>query len=227
MYCLKLFLLISFPLLVSCNAKQNSAPENNDVNVLKGSVTRVLDGDTLQIADDRLGVQTIRLLGIDAPEKGQRFGSQATSFLKVKTIGKQIRVEYESKDRYQRILGKVFVGDEWINKELVGNGLAWHYVKYSDDIELQKAQNNARRRSLGIWSDARRIAPWDYRDGVRRETSLPVNKDTPKEDDRTVYITSTGEKYHRKSCRYCNGSCTPIPLSRAISAYSACKVCKP
>jgi hypothetical protein len=44
----------------------------------------------------------------------------------------------------------------------------------------------------------------------------------------TVYITKTGEKYHKKDCRYLKYSKTEIKLKEAIArAYEACKVCKP
>lgn len=44
----------------------------------------------------------------------------------------------------------------------------------------------------------------------------------------TVYITNTGEKYHRGTCRYLAKSKNSIELSEAISqGYGACKVCTP
>ena len=42
-----------------------------------------------------------------------------------------------------------------------------------------------------------------------------------------VYVTNTGEKYHRISCRYLNKSCIPTNLDDAKELYSACSVCKP
>lgn len=46
--------------------------------------------------------------------------------------------------------------------------------------------------------------------------------------DASVYITETGGKYHRWSCRYLKDSCYEISLSKAIArGYTACSVCKP
>lgn len=46
--------------------------------------------------------------------------------------------------------------------------------------------------------------------------------------DTYVYITETGGKYHRWSCRYLKDSCYEISLSKAIArGYTACSVCKP
>ena len=43
----------------------------------------------------------------------------------------------------------------------------------------------------------------------------------------TVYVTRTGQKYHRGSCRHLAKSKFPMPLSEAKSAYDPCKVCSP
>jgi hypothetical protein len=44
----------------------------------------------------------------------------------------------------------------------------------------------------------------------------------------TVYITRTGEKYHRDGCRYLSRSKIPVSLKEAVSrGYGPCSVCKP
>lgn len=44
----------------------------------------------------------------------------------------------------------------------------------------------------------------------------------------TVYVTNTGHKYHRSSCRYLRYSSNAIDLDRAVSkGYGACSVCRP
>lgn len=50
----------------------------------------------------------------------------------------------------------------------------------------------------------------------------PVNK------DKTVWLTPSGEKYHRSSCRYVGSGATPVTLEYALAhGYSRCLVCKP
>jgi hypothetical protein len=57
-------------------------------------------------------------------------------------------------------------------------------------------------------------------------TTSTLNQKDQKEE--TVYITNTGEKYHRESCRHLAKSKIPIKKSDAISrGYEACKVCRP
>jgi hypothetical protein len=49
-----------------------------------------------------------------------------------------------------------------------------------------------------------------------------------KKVEQTVYITRTGERYHRGGCRYLRQSKIPMKKSEAIaSGYTPCKVCRP
>lgn len=49
-----------------------------------------------------------------------------------------------------------------------------------------------------------------------------------KKVEQTVYITRTGERYHRGGCRYLRQSRIPIKKSEAIAnGYTPCKVCRP
>jgi hypothetical protein len=43
----------------------------------------------------------------------------------------------------------------------------------------------------------------------------------------TVYITKTGEKYHRDGCRFLSRSRIPMPLKEAVKRFEPCKVCRP
>ena len=67
------------------------------------------DGDTGTIMDDSGKKHRIRLAGIDAPEKNQPYGDSSTQGLVELASGKIITIEYEKRDRYERIVGKVLV----------------------------------------------------------------------------------------------------------------------
>jgi hypothetical protein len=43
----------------------------------------------------------------------------------------------------------------------------------------------------------------------------------------TVYVTRTGAKYHRGTCRYLHSSKIPTTLANAKESYTACSVCRP
>ena len=57
----------------------------------------------------------------------------------------------------------MIIDGENLNSALVAAGLAWHYKRYSDDETLARAERDARAASLGLWSDPRHVAPWDWR----------------------------------------------------------------
>jgi endonuclease YncB( thermonuclease family) len=50
-----------------------------------------------------------------------------------------------------------------LNKELVKNGLAWHFKKYSKDNSYAVLENEARASKVGLWADNNPIAPWTWR----------------------------------------------------------------
>ena len=54
-----------------------------------------------------------------------------------------------------------------------------------------------------------------------------VQEDPAPQQEITVYITNTGSKYHRDTCRTLKNSKIPISLSEAISSYEPCGICNP
>jgi endonuclease YncB( thermonuclease family) len=70
-------------------------------------------------------------------------------------------------DRYGRIVGRVYVGDIDVNRELVAQGFAWVYRRYSNDAELQELESGAKQKGLGLWADPNPIPPWEWRRGRR------------------------------------------------------------
>jgi len=193
----------------------------------EGRVVRVLDGDTIQVKDESDELVTIRLAGIDAPENAQPYGLDARDELKRHLTSGTCSVVWKKNDLYGRILGNIYVEDRYVNLEMVKSGLAWDYTKYSLGDEFVSAEKMARAARSGIWREEKWIAPWDWRNGVREKTTEPVFAPSIRESDVVVYITRTGDKYHRQGCRHAKQSSAAIPLSRAISAYDPCKVCAP
>lgn len=125
-------------------------------------VVGIVDGDTIDILVNRSPLR-LRLNGIDTPEKGQPFGNNAKDDLSQLIGGKQVRYAVRDSDRYGRSIADVYIGDLYVNQWLVQQGLAWHYVAYSDDPALDAAEAEAKAAKRGIWSDPRRVAPWNWR----------------------------------------------------------------
>ena len=131
-------------------------------------VIGIKDGDTFQILKDGASV-TIRFTHIDCPEKAQPFGNKAKQFLSRLIYGKYIRIAPGfSYDRNKRLLAEVYLNDSvCINKEIVKNGFAWHFIRYSNSKEYARLEKEARNKKRGLWSHPKPIAPWDWRRGVR------------------------------------------------------------
>jgi micrococcal nuclease len=92
-------------------------------------VERVIDGDTVVVN----GI-SVRLLGINTPERGERYYSEAKEFLEGKVMNKTIYIERKGKDRYYRDLGYLFLfSGENINSEIVKEGYANYYFPSGKD----------------------------------------------------------------------------------------------
>lgn len=93
-------------------------------------VERIIDGDTIQAS----GI-TIRLLGINTPEKGEKYYNEAKEFLEKEILNKTIELKFgkEKKDLYNRTLAYVFFQGENINKKIISNGFANAYFPSGKD----------------------------------------------------------------------------------------------
>ena len=141
----------------------------SQANLLVGRVVAVADGDTVTVLDAEKKQHRIRLVGIDAPESKQAFGQKSKDQLARWVHGQEVRVEHTKTDRYNRILGKVWMGDRDINLAMIEAGMAWYYKQFSRDLSptdralYAQAEEAARQQRQGLWTDAHPQAPWDFR----------------------------------------------------------------
>lgn len=139
-----------------------------------GQVVGVMDGDTIEVLDDKKTVR-IRLQGIDCPEKSQAFGNRAKQATSELVFGRRVTVETHGQDKYKRTLGEVRLADgTHVNRELVAEGWCWWYRKYApDDLILGGLEAAARVTKKGLWVDADPVPPWKYRKSKRSQTIAP------------------------------------------------------
>lgn len=142
------------------------------VDIVFGKVTSVADGDTVTVvAEDGQRIK-VRLLAIDAPELKQPFGPPARDALKKLVQDKEVKLVITKLDRYDRSLAKLLLNGQDVNLMLVTNGMAWHYRQYEGDqsqedrLSYARAEVGARRDNLGLWSQAKPLAPWFFRRGI-------------------------------------------------------------
>lgn len=130
-------------------------------------VAGVADGDTLTALCPGNEQVRVRLTEIDAPERKQPFGTRSRQSLADMCFGKQARIVSQGRDRYKRLLGRVYCDGVDANAEQVRRGMAWVYDRYVTDRTLYKLQDEARTEGDGLWSDARPVPPWEWRRASR------------------------------------------------------------
>ena len=239
----------------------SAAQEKEPPKEFAGRCVGVTDGDTIAVLNPEKKMITVRLFGIDCPEKRQPFGKNAKKFASSAVFGKVVTVKVTDTDRYGLKIGTVILEDGTnLNHKLVKEGLAWWYRKYApNDKDLEKFEREANAARKGLWSDDNSVAPWEWRKkdkaehvagakarakarraaeeklkievgkrrAKQREVTRKPKKTATNSRGETVYVTRTGKKYHRGSCRYLKKSKIKITLSEAKKRYQPCKVCKP
>lgn len=143
-------------------------------------VVRVTDGDSITVRQGSRK-EKIRFCGIDAVEKQQKLGTQATDYLRslINLGDGTVSVTLIEKDRYERTVAELFVKPRpgtpgyqpeeeiFLNGEMVKAGFARHYPLYSGSCPnkevIEKSEAIARSTRVGFWSDPNAVAPWDYR----------------------------------------------------------------
>lgn len=143
-----------------------SAPKKS----LIGTVTQVVDGDTIWVTP-RGGAKTkVQLMRIDAPELDQPFGDAAKKYLSDLILRKKVEVQYTTKNRAGGIGGVVFLQHEKgmvdVNLTLILNGLAWH--NEDDQTEAYvNGQRKAQAAKIGLWAAEDPIYPARWANGAR------------------------------------------------------------
>ncbi len=173
----------------------------------RSRVVAVPDGDSIDLSDGR----RVRLLGIDAPERGRCGASESAMFLYSLTRGRAVRLKDTVKDDYGRVLANVIIQPkfpeyfwqmgEWLWSKFVGMPYAWHtmvnvemvaggYAKYTSVRSpytgvLKEAEKTAKSNKYGIWAE-------DCR-GFLPPTAEHVIKGN---------VRAGAKKYYVPTCRY-------------------------
>lgn len=136
---------------------------------LEGRVIAVHDGDTVTLLDAAQLQHRVRIAGIDAPERGQPFGTSAREGLASLVHGRRVVARCHKRDRFGRDVCSVFAGTQDVGLEQVRTGLAWWYREYAREQRLEDqasyaaAEGEARGARRGLWGDPHPQAPWTWR----------------------------------------------------------------
>jgi micrococcal nuclease len=168
-YILLLILLLSSSLYIINKSYFHTKQYNKDTFV---HVILLHDGDTVSVIINNRK-ERVRLIGIDAPEIGQRpWGRKAKKYLEtiLDSSGWEVTLEFDidKRDKYGRILAYLWTKNrEMVNLLMVKSGYAMLFtfppnVKYVQDFRV--AQKEAREKDLGIWGEkGLKETPSEYR----------------------------------------------------------------
>ncbi len=148
--------------LEASSQQQNGSVENTDTpnpddsDEFEALCTRVIDGDTIELADG----EHVRYIGMDTAEMRpiEAYARAATEANREMVEGEMVRLvlDVEKRDRYGRLLAYVYVDDTFVNAELVRRGLA-QVATYPPNVRHQehflKLQREAREAGRGLWSE--------------------------------------------------------------------------
>jgi endonuclease YncB( thermonuclease family) len=161
----------STPLPAAAPSVADAPPEPVSVSgPISATLTGIEDGDTIYVHESNGSQATIRLAGIDAPEKAQPYGPEATANLRRLLAGGAVNLICTGEVSYGRQVCKILLPDgEDVCLDQIKAGLAWHYKQYEETqppaerAEYATAEDAARHAHLRLWSDPHPTAPWDFR----------------------------------------------------------------
>ena len=119
---------------------------------ISGTIVSVADGDTVRARLDSGSTIRIRLEGIDAPERGEPFSTQARNATRVMLFNKKVQLKATDVDRYDRLVARIVLEGKDSSIELIQAGLACHFTRFVNDPLLAKAQLSARAAGRGFWA---------------------------------------------------------------------------
>ncbi|MDI6815919.1 MAG: thermonuclease family protein [Actinomycetota bacterium] len=220
-----LFVAVAAGCSVSDSNLSTKSKANDYETPRTGKVVRIIDGDTIEVRLTDGQVRKVRYIGIDTPERSEDLYTEATRANARLVDGKEVSLvkDISETDRYGRLLRYVYVGETFINAELVRQGYA-AAATYPPDVAYAdffvKLAAEAREKGVGLWSDDTGRAP--------PETTLKK----PQSQSLGAYIGNRNSRvFHLPSCRSLPAPHNQVLLAsrdEAVRAgYSPCGICRP
>lgn len=135
----------------------------------------VVDGDSLlarKNKDNKSQKIKVRLWGIDSPEWNQPFSKESKKFMKKMVLGKYVLMESKGYDKYGRLLTIIYLEDnQTLNLLAIKEGYAWVHNYYCNENICDNwlsAQNNAKKKGIGLWQNYKPVAPWVWKNQEKK-----------------------------------------------------------
>lgn len=139
------------------------------------TVVYVIDGDSIVVEDNNRNRQDVRIVSIDAPEKGRRgtpgqpYSERSRQHLYSLVGRRDVRLISPGRDDYGRILARVWIDDTDIGLAQVCAGYAWVFDAFvselpvTDQQRYRACETKARQARRGLWRGSHPIPPWQWR----------------------------------------------------------------
>ena len=151
-------------LLLTLSAASYAADSPKPLPVLNGVVTKVSDGDSIEVRLDS-GPARVRFSAVDTPEYDQPYGTQSSAALKAMLpLDSKVELEIVTQDQFHRFVATVWLvsGEHRvnINEAMLREGHAWAYRRYMKDPKFCDIEAEARDAKRGLW--AQPVSDWVY-----------------------------------------------------------------
>ncbi len=131
------------------------------------TAVKVVDGDTLVIADYVGKIFSVRLYGIDCPEGKQDFGADARQATYTLVYSQTLKLDMLYNDRYGRSVAIVWLQDNTtLQEKLLAIGAGWvspRYCARQECVTWKEFERVARESKIGLWKTPHPIPPWEWR----------------------------------------------------------------
>lgn len=133
------------------------------------TLLEVVDGDTIRVKNSEGKEQSVRMIGLDAPESttmrygyAECFGKESANHLKLLLKDtKEVQIESDltqtATDKYGRLLGYVVLNGVNLNQKMIEDGYGFEYtynLPYKYQSEFKSAQKTALEKKFGLWADS-------------------------------------------------------------------------
>jgi len=150
--------------LLTLSAYLQSAEPPKPLPVLAATVTKVNDGDSIEVTLDS-GPARVRFSAIDTPEYDQPYGPKSSAALKAMLpVGASVELEVVTQDQFKRLVATVWLVADGkrsnINEAMLREGHAWAYRRYMREARFCDLEAQARDQKLGLW--AQPVSDWVY-----------------------------------------------------------------
>ena len=221
------------------NTDNPKETENNDFKEVQ--VTKVIDGDTVEVTGKNGKIDKVRFIGLDCPEKGDALSKEATQYTSNNLLNKTVYLQKDKNetDSFGRLLAYVWLAKtadftkDCYNYKIVHDGYAVaksYPPDTSHQKELEEAQSHAKNEQNGIWAPQQNT----QQDPVSKAPDNPKPEQEQPKEVEYKYVCNTGTgKFHRITCSSVDNMNEGNKLfvetrEDAINAgYKPCKKCNP